>query len=253
MNKILKFILVLLAFTLTANASSGSTKEKFEKIFQHNFELSNVTGLFFKETFHPNLGNGYFYLYNCITDKVITLMAKGTERLTKIDSNYISEVLNGQNSSPFQNNLYCIKDGLDKMRREVINAKNIAKQFKKDYIVPNSTRKTCDEYASYTKPLNTAIFEVYNPKTRELGLFVEKFRSLDMLDLYQEFLNTKVNCDLAAIGIVASNYGHVDQQEGIDYFLGSSKSLSYPLSCISDRFDEEISAIKALYAEMLKL
>ena len=92
---------------------------------------------YFAEAFNRHYGNGYSYISNCITDKVITLMAKGTERLTAIDSDYISEVLNGQNSSPFQNNLYCIKDGLDKMRREVVNARNIAKQFKKDYAVPN--------------------------------------------------------------------------------------------------------------------
>ena len=82
-------------------------------------------------------------------------------------------------------------------------------------------------------------------------MFNQKFKDLDMLDLYHDFLKTKVNCDLATIGIIVSNYGHVDQQEGIDYFLGISKHLSYPLKCISDRFDEEISSTKALYAEML--
>ncbi|CAG9801256.1 unnamed protein product [Chironomus riparius] len=251
MKIIQTFFTALLAFTLTANASAGSTKEKFEKLFQNSVELSSTIGLFFKETFKPQLGNGYFYISNCITDKIITLMAKGTERLTRIDSNYITEVLNGQNSSPFQNNLNCIKDGLDKMRLEVVNERNLAKQFKNDHVFLNSTRKTCDEYANYTKPYHTFIFEVYNSKTKELGLFNNKFKNLEMLDLYQEFLNTKVNCGLAAVGIVASNIGHVDQQEGIDYFLGTSKNLSFPLNCISDRFDKEISSIKALYAELL--
>ena len=42
--KIFYYILV------TANASSGSVKEKFEKLYQYNFDLSNLTGLFFKGT-----------------------------------------------------------------------------------------------------------------------------------------------------------------------------------------------------------
>ena len=35
---------------MTANASSGSVKEKFETLYQYNFELNNVTGLLLKGT-----------------------------------------------------------------------------------------------------------------------------------------------------------------------------------------------------------
>jgi len=60
-------------------------------------------------------------------------MAKGTDRLTGIDSNYISEILNWQNSPPFQSQLNCIKGGLTEMQNEKINARKLAKMFKKKF------------------------------------------------------------------------------------------------------------------------
>lgn len=63
-------------------------------------------------------------------------MAKGTKRLTGIDSNYIAEVLNGRNEPPFQSQLNCIKDGLMEMRNVVINERNTAKFFRKSFKRP---------------------------------------------------------------------------------------------------------------------
>jgi len=65
-------------------------------------------------------------------------MAKGTERLTGVDSKYIAEILNAQNSPPFQIQLNCIKEGLTEMQNEIKNAKKFSKLFKKSYKVPKS-------------------------------------------------------------------------------------------------------------------
>ena len=65
-------------------------------------------------------------------------MAKGTYRLTGIDSNYIAEILNGQNPPPFQSQLSCIKDGLMEMRNVVTNERETAKYFKNSFKKPKS-------------------------------------------------------------------------------------------------------------------
>jgi len=72
-------------------------------------------------------------------------MAEGTERLTGIDSNYITEILNGQNSPPFQSQLNCIKDGLAEMQNEIKTARNFTKQTKNSFKVPQ-----CKLYFQYT-------------------------------------------------------------------------------------------------------
>ena len=92
----------------------------------------------FLENFYEGYGNGHAFFYNCVIDQIIVLMAKGTDRLTGIDSNYIAEILNGQNSPPFQSQLNCIKGGLTEMQNEIKNARNLVKFFKKSFKVPQS-------------------------------------------------------------------------------------------------------------------
>jgi len=149
---------------VTISGSSGSLNENFDILFQNSFRISNLTGIFLKglykfqnsnsinfyfciklhtlfvivEYFYEGYGNGEAYIYNCIIDQIIVLVAKGTDRLTGIDSNYIAEILNGQNSPPFQSQLNCIKGGLTEMQNEIKNARNLAKLFKKSFKVPQS-------------------------------------------------------------------------------------------------------------------
>jgi len=154
------------------SGSFGSLNENFGILFQNSFTFSNLKGIFLKgsykfqnsnsikfifciklytlyvivENFYEGYGNGYAFLYNCIIDQVIILMAKGTDRLTGIDSNYITEILNGQNSPPFQSQLNCIKGGLTEMQNEIKNARNLSKMFKKSFKVPQSKWFSDDFY-----------------------------------------------------------------------------------------------------------
>jgi hypothetical protein len=65
-------------------------------------------------------------------------MAKGTERLTGINSKYIEDVINGRNTLIFQKQLKYIKDGLIEFQNEIRKAKVFTFLSKKRFKVPKS-------------------------------------------------------------------------------------------------------------------
>lgn len=73
-----------------------------------------------------------------------------------------------------------------------------------------------------------------------------------MLDLFKNYINTIAVCHVRGLGIIASNYAHVDQQEGIDYVNGVRKNLSYPLSCLSSYIDIDAKVIKSAYDKIIQ-
>jgi len=73
-----------------------------------------------------------------------------------------------------------------------------------------------------------------------------------MVDLFENYLNTVAVCNIEGVGIVGSNFAHVDQREGLDYVNGLRKNLSYPLSCASNILDMDKNAIKAAYDAIIQ-
>jgi len=73
-----------------------------------------------------------------------------------------------------------------------------------------------------------------------------------MLDLFKNYINIIAVCHVRALGIISSNYAHVDQQEGIDYVNGVRKNLSYPLSCLLSYIDIDTRAIKSAYGKIIQ-
>ncbi|KAL7051829.1 hypothetical protein ACKWTF_004650 [Chironomus riparius] len=161
----MKIFTKFLFFALLAfGESSVSIKEQFDVLIQNILEIINSTGIFAKKNFLGAYGNGNAYSHNLQIDHIITLVAKGTCRLTGIDSNYIIEVLNGQNPPPFQSQLSCIKDGLIEMRNAVINEKNTTKYFKKNFVKQKTNTKTCEDFTADIMPHFIKLNEIYIPE-----------------------------------------------------------------------------------------
>ncbi|KAL7051827.1 hypothetical protein ACKWTF_004649 [Chironomus riparius] len=240
------YLFCVICVMAACTESSGD----FDILFESSYKMLTSKRELFKQSNIEEQQNGLAYAYDGFMDQLTILIAKGTNRITGIDSNYTTEVLNGENSPPIS--LTCVKDGLTELQEEMHESRKLSKSMKQSFKAPELTLNTCDDATNAVVPHLNMILTAFSPFVANYKQYVGTFDSLNMLDLFTNFWISKGKFDMEAIAIVTANVLNADQQDAVDYVKEFNKTLSFPLSCAADALDMCVSQMKIVYECVLK-